>query len=178
MTQLQTPETELSYGAQSITVLDTKPAALDTTGVVTVAEATAGENISLYVVGSWFPTADTERANTARKAGSKKTVQVLGTSTVALPDMTVTHLAQAADAAPGNEARAALPESAIRYILLRNGVDGDLPVDAADRGKVYAVKVGRPMETQTQDDAGGEEALLVPLGFAPGYDGGIDVTIA
>jgi hypothetical protein len=178
MTQLQTPETELSYGAQSITVLTTKPAGLDTTGVVTAAEATAGANISLHVVGSWFPTADTERANTARKAGSKKTVQVLGTSTVALPDLMVTHLAQEADSADGNEAREALPEDAIRYVLLRNGVDGDLPVAAGDRGKVYPIKVGRPMETQTQDDAGGEEALIVPVGFAPGYDGPVDVTIS
>ena len=178
MTLLPTPETELSYGNQSFVVLTTKPAALDTTGVITLAEVEAGKNISLHVVGSWFPTADTERASTARKMGSKKTVQVLGTSTVALPDLTVTHLAQAADAAEGNEARAALVEDSIRYVIFRNGVPGDTEIEATDRAKCYAVKVGRPMETQTQDDAGGEEALLVPLGFAPGYDGGVDVTFS
>lgn len=177
MTQLPTPETELSYGAQSFVVLTTKPAALDTTGVITLTEANAGENISLHVVGSWFPTADTERASTARKMGSKKTVQVLGSSTVALPDVTVTHLAQEADATAGNEARVSLVEDSVRYVLLRNGVPGDTPLVTGDRAKAYPIKVGRPMETQTQDDAGGEDALLIPLGFAPGYDGPVDVTI-
>lgn len=177
MTQLPTPETELSYGNQSFVVLTTKPAALDTTGVITLTEANAGKNISLHVVGSWFPTGDTERASTARKMGSRKTVQVLGTSTVALPDLTVTHLAQEDDAAAGNEARVALVEDSIRYVIFRNGVPGDTPLVNADRAKMYVVKVGRPMETQTQDDAGGENALLVPVGFAPGYDGPVDVTI-
>lgn len=177
MTLLPTPETELSYGNQSFVVLTAKPAALDTTGVITLTEADAGENISLHVVGSWFPTADTERASTARKMGSRKTVQVLGTSTVALPDLTVTHLAQEDDATAGNEARAALVEDSVRYVILRNGVPGDTVLTTGDRGKAYAVKVGRPMETQTQDDAGGEDALLVPLGFAPGYDGPVDITI-
>jgi hypothetical protein len=171
------PETELSYGNQSLVVLDTAPAALSTTGNVTAAEITAGENISLHVVGSWFPTADTDRASTQRKMGSKKTVQILGTSTVALPDLTVTHLAQEVDATAGNEARAALPEGAIKYLLLRNGVAGDAALATGDRAKVYPVTVGRPMEAETADDAGGEEALTIPLGFAPGFDGPIDVTL-
>lgn len=172
-----TPETELSYGNQSLVVLDTKPAALDTTGNVTLAEINAGKNISLHVVGSWFPTADTDRASTQRKMASRKTVQVLGTSTVALPDLTVTHLAQEVDATAGNEARAALVEGAIKYLVLRNGVAGDSAFAASDRGKCYPVMVGRPMEAETADDAGGEEALVVPLGFAPGYDGPVSITV-
>ena len=171
------PETELSYGNQSLVVFSTKPAALDTTGVITAAEITAAANLSLHVVGSWFPTADTDRASTQRKMGSRKTVQILGTSTVALSDLTVTHLAQEDDTAPGNEARKVMIEGAVRYVMLRNGVAGDVALETGDRGKVYPVTVGRPMEAETADDAGGEEALVIPLGFAPGYDGPVDVTV-
>lgn len=177
MTILSTPETELSFGAQSLIVLDTKPAGL-ATGAVTAAEATAGVNISLHVVGSWFPTASTDNAATQRKMGAKKTASILGVSTYTLPDLTYTHLSQKADTEPGNEARAACVPGAIKYLLLRNGVPGDTPVAADDRGKIIPVQFGPQVESQSADDAGGEETITQSVGFAPGYDEPVSVTVS
>lgn len=175
MTLLPIPPTEDSYGAQSLVVLTTKPASL---AAPTVAEMTAGINISMHVVGSWYPTADTDRASTERKMGATNTVEKIGSSTHKLPTLTYTHIEQAVDTAPGNEARKALPEGAIVYLALRNGVPGNTAIATGNRGRFYPAKLGPQIPSQTKDDAAGDDAITQELGFAPGYTAPVPFVVA
>ena len=171
---LTMPETEKTFGRQSFLVLTAEPA---DTAEMTTTEATAGKNVTCHLIGSWFPTATTEKVAAQRKMCQTKTQQRLGSTTWDAPALQYTYLPQlvGTPSSPGNEAFEALPEGAIRYIALFTGVPGDTAPVATDAYQLLGVRLGPQVRGQSADDAGAEASITQELEILSEYtDGPVD----
>lgn len=172
------PETTKTYGAQGLLSLTAEPAA---PAAMTSAEATAGVNITCHVLGSWWPTATTEKVARQRKMCQTKVTQSLGSTTWDAPALQYTYNPQTVGTpgSDGNEAYEELPEDAIRYLALRIGISGRDAFGATDAYRLVGVRLGPQVPTQSADDAGGEATITQELEFLEEYaDGPIDGVIA
>jgi len=177
MTILQMPTTTKTFGNQSLVVLADIPAA---PAAVTSAEATAGENISCYMVGDWWPTATTEKVAKQRKMCQTKTSQSLGTTTHEAPALVYTYNPQTVGTpgGEGNEAYEALAEGTTVALLQRIGKAGNTPVAATDAYRLVVVELGPQIPGASADDAGGEATITQEVAYATGYDEPVDGVVA
>lgn len=168
------PETTKTFGQQSLLVLDVEP---DDPTEITEAEVAGGVNITCHILGSWFPTATTEKVARQRKMCQTKTVPSLGATTWDLPALQYTYNPQTigTPAQDGNEAFEALPEGAIRYLALFTGIPGNQEPDTGDAYQFLAVRLGPQVRGQSSDDAGGEATVTQELEILEEYsDGPVD----
>lgn len=174
MTIIQMPETTKTFGQQVLLVLSTEP---EDPTETTEAEVAAGDVIACHLVGSWFPTATTEKVATQRKMCQTKVTQKLGSTTWDAPALQYTFNPQTVGtpAQPGNEAYEALPEGAIRYLELFTGIPGNQTPDDGDAYQLLGVRLGPQVRGQSSDDAGGEATVTQELEILSEYtDGPVD----
>lgn len=165
------PETTKTFGKESLVVLSAAPAVKT---AVTTTEATAGENISLHIIGSLFPTATTEKVAAQRKMGQSKVRQTLGTTTWDVPALqyTVNPQTLQTSGSNGNEAYEALPEGATRYALLRIGVDGNTNLAEDDGYLIVGFKCGPQVFGESAQDAGAEATVTQEVEILAEYSDG------
>lgn len=156
------PETTKTYGAQSLLVTTAEPADHE---AMTTTEAGLGKNITCHLIGSWFPTAATEKVSKQRKMCQTKVVQSLGSTTWDLTALQYTYMPQLilTPSSAGNEAYEALPEGAIRYLALFTGLPGNEARGEDDVYGLLGVRLGPQIQTQSADDAGGEATITQEL---------------
>lgn len=172
------PETTKTFGQQSAVVLSTAPAS---PAAVTTAELTAGKNITMHLLGQWFPTAATDKVTRQRKMGQTKTTPSLGTTTWDAPALQYTMNPQTVGTpgSAGNEAYEALPEDAVRYLVLFTGVPGDTAPAATDAYQIIGFETGPQVRGQSADDAGAEAIVTQEIAFLEEYsDGPVDGVVA
>lgn len=172
------PETTKTFGQQSLLVLTAEPAAPD---ALATTEATAGENITCHLLGSWFPTAETEKVSRARKMCQTKVTQSLGATTWNAPALQYTFNPQTVGTpgGAGNEAYEALPEGAVVYLALRTGKGGQTAFGTGDAYQLLGVRLGPQVRGQSSDDAGAEATVTQELEILEEYsDGPIDGVVA
>ena len=171
------PETTKTYGAQALLSLATEPA---DTAAMTTTEATAGKNLSCHVLGSWWPTATTEKVSRQRKMCQTKVTQSLGSTTWDAPALQYTYNPQTVGTpgSDGNEAYEALPEGAIRYLAMRIGISGRTAFGVGHAYRLVGVRLGPQVPSQSADDAGGEATITQEIEFLEEYsDGPVDGVI-
>lgn len=177
MTQLPMPATTATWGQQSYVVLSSAPASLT---AITAAELTAGENVSCYLYGDWFPTADTEGVSRARKACQTQVTQAKGNTTWQTPPLSYSANPQTIDTpgSAGNEAYEVFEPDSTVYVVKFIGVPGDEAPGAADAYQVLPLDLGPRVWAPSQDDAGGEASINQAAFFAPGYSAPVDGVVA
>lgn len=171
------PETTDSYGAMSLVALTSAPADLE---AVTLAEITAGENISAHMIGDWWPTAAQNKVTRQRKMFQTRTNQKLGTVTWDTPRLRYTYNPQTIDTpgSAGNEAYEALPEGAEVYLLQRLGKAGDAAFAASDTYRAFPVDLGVQVPGVSAEDEGGESIIDQEVALQDTYDAPVDGVVA
>ena len=171
------PETTDTFGNLSLVVLSAKPTDLT---AATVANLTAGENITCHQVGDWWPTAQTNKVSRQRKMCQTSVTQALGTTTHETPALQYTYMPQqvGTPGASGNEAYEALPEGAVRYLVQRIGKDGKSALVAGDKYRLFPVELGPQIPGTSAQDEGGEAVINQEVAFAPGYEEPIEGVVA
>lgn len=171
------PETTDTFGNLSLVVLSSAPADLE---AATVANLTAGENITCHAVGDWWPTATTNKVSRQRKMCQTSVTQALGTTTHDTPALQYTYMPQevGTPGASGNEAYEALPAGATVYLVQRIGKDGKSAFVAGDNYRLFPVELGPQIPGTSSEDEGGEAVINQEIAFAPGYEEPIEGIVA
>lgn len=124
-------------------------------------EAATSVDISCYLMDSgWNPDATTAKGTKANRLCSKSEQEQLNRTTWSIPDLMYTYDPQAADEAPGNEAKELLAEGSLVYFIERRGLDAQDEVFAVgDRTRTFLLRLGPQIESGDLTDVNGEYVI-------------------
>lgn len=137
--------------------------------------AATSVDISCYLYPEgWAPDATTQRGQKKARLCSKTTIEALNRTNYTFGNLQYVHDPQAADSAPGNEARELLQDGMIVHLLERQGPDAeDVDWAATQHSISHKVKLGPQIRSGDRTDDNGEffitQALMyIGAGPVPG----------
>lgn len=164
---LSMPETQKSQGYSRLVIIPTV-ADLDS---ITVAELTGGDNFTCHLYGDFATTVEESIGAGPRKMCARRVPQQFGNVTHTVEELQYSHLPQESDAAPGNEARAALTPGTSVVAVEFQGLDGEGSVfTAGDRYRAHQVDLGEQRWGRTGDDEFSEFSIRQSLIYSNGTE--------
>lgn len=160
-----TPEATPSLGATKVAVATAvaTPASPSLATEINAATSTEGT----MVFRDWAPDVQTNSGTAPRRLGTKNQFPQEGLSNYQPITVTYPHNPQQDDAHVDNKMRANLVQGLIRYVIVREGLDGEtVAFSATQKSVVWKVRCGRQTRTRSGDDEFAEfevQQMLYPL---------------
>lgn len=119
---------------------------------ITLAEMTAGVDITCYLPAAWEGiTAEQTRGEQTRMC-LKESFEVLGKIKRGISDFSYTYLPQAADADPANEVKDAMEEGTPGYVVVRYGIPASTAPAVAQKVESIKAVAGAQSKATTGSD--------------------------
>jgi hypothetical protein len=119
---------------------------------ITLAEMTAGVDITCYLPTAWEGiTAEQARGEQTRMC-LNESFEVLGKIKRGISDFTYTYLPQAADADPANEVKDAMDEGTNGFVVIRYGLPAATAPAATQKVESIAAEAGAQSKATTGSD--------------------------